>query len=371
MQLSVRHLTGPDALTEIGAPFDALAAAESLPVTARRTWLQAWVDTHSAWEPWVVLAEADGELLAAAPLARRRAGLLQVVLLGHGPTDDARLPARTPEAAVAVAQAVAAELRRGGPWRMRFQQLPADDLVTAALVEALPAADVRPGQGMPLVETVGSDPDAYLSKNSKKALAKIRNRLRDRDLEPLLRWVTDADEVIALIPELMRVHRERDLALGRRPDHDDPASAAFYREVISRHARSGEIDLLTLRLDGDLAAYVCAFRDGRTLRSWDNRLAPRWADLSAGRLANTEALRHVVASEHYDALDWMRGEESYKLQTATRVVPTADLQAWSSPSLRRVEALASTTVERARTAVRGSAVHRGVQRVRRLRHGAG
>ena len=367
MITNVRHRHGRGALFDEAGRVDLLARDLDLPVTARRTWLQAWADTTPRWEPWLVLVEDEaGALLAVAPLARRRTrALLDVVLLGHGPTDDARLPARSAKAAQALADAVAAALAEAGRWRLRLQQVPDPDPVVAALVAALPVTRLVPGQGMPLVEVTGSDPDAYASRNTKKALAKIRNRLAARGLEPALAWTSDPQRVRDLLPELERVHRERDLALGRRPDHDDPAAAAFYREVIVRHADAGEVDLLTLHLDGDLAAYVCGFRDGRTLRSWDNRLAPRWAELSAGRIANTEAVRRVVTDPGYDALDWMRGEEPYKLQYATRVVPTADLTAWSSPRLRAAEDLAG----RAETQVRGlvSRSPRAERLARRLR----
>jgi CelD/BcsL family acetyltransferase involved in cellulose biosynthesis len=368
--LTVRHLRGPEALQEVGEDVDGLAAALQLPVTARRRWLQSWIDTTPAWRPWVVVVTDDsGTLQAVAPLSvRRRAGVLEVVLAGHGPTDDARLPARTPEAADALARAIAGALPSRAPWRLRFSQLPESDPVVAALRQVLPRTEQVPGQGMPIAEVHGSNPDQHLSKNVRKALAKIRNRLRDRGLEPEFAWTTDAEGVGALLPELMRVHRERDLALGRRADHDDPAAAAFYREVLARHARAGELAVFTLRFDGDLAAYLVAFRDGRVLRIWDSRLAPRWADLSAGRVANTEVLRHVVRSDEYDALDWMRGEEPYKLQSATRVVPTVGLHAWSSAPVQKADQWSAAAVTAVRDRLRSStAIRDAVHRVRRLR----
>lgn len=364
---TVRHLRGRDALTQVAGEFDALCARAGVPFTSRRTWLQAWADTHRAWEPWLVLVEDTGGLRAAAPLAVRRSrGVRTIALLGHGPTDDARLPA-DPGTADALAAAVVAGLP-AGPWRLRLQQVPDGDPVVGALVGRLRHARLGPGQGMPLVRVSGSDPAAHVSKNTRKALAKVRNRLADRGLEPVSTWTRDAEQVRALLPELVRVHRERDLALGRRADHDDPSAAAFYEQVVLRHAAAGEVDLLTLRLDGDLAAYVLGFRDGRAFRSWDNRLAPRWADLSAGRLANTEAIRHVVTSPDYDALDWMRGEEPYKLQSATEVVPTAVLQAWSHAALRQVEDLAGRARDRARDVLHRSPALRSARaRVRALR----
>jgi CelD/BcsL family acetyltransferase involved in cellulose biosynthesis len=337
----------------VGEGFDELTRRRQVPITARRRWLQAWIDTYPDWDPWLILVHDGKDLVAAAPLAQRQRGLiLEVVMLGDGPTDDVRLPADTPEFSQHLAQELSQVLATRTPWRLRLRQLPTGDPVISALCQLLRVHRVVAGQGMPIVEVTGNDPQKYLSRNTRKALAKVRNRLRDLSLEPEVCWTNDHDEIIALLPELMRVHRERDLALQRRPDHDDPAAAAFYREVIAQHARVGEIDLLTLRLAGDLAAYVCGFRDGRTLRSWDNRLAPRWADVSAGRLANTEALVHVIRGKDYDALDWMRGEESYKLQSATRVVPTTSLYAWSSRGFRQVDELAQKAALQARSALR-------------------
>jgi len=125
------------------------------------------------------------------------------------------------------------------------------------------------------------------------------------------------------------VRRRRDEHLGWVSDLDDPQAACFYHRVIQQHADRGEIDLLTLRLRGELTAYVCAFADGKALPSWDNRLSPVWAEHSAGRIANTEALERVVRSDTYDTLDWMRGEEGYKLQGATGVTLMQDVTAGS------------------------------------------
>jgi len=370
MPLLVTHRVGARALAEVGAAFDGLADQERLPVTARRLWLQSWIDAYPDWQPWLVLVEGGDELLAAAPLARRRRkGLLEVALVGDGPTDDARLPARTEAAAEKLAEGIVTGLPRRGPWRLRLSQVPPGDPVVGALMARLPHASARAVEGMPLVEiSEGAVPDQYLSRNAKKSLAKVRNRIRDRGLEVDVRWTTDADHIVDLLPDLMRVHRERDVALGRRPDHDDPRAATFYREVLTRHARAGQVDLLTLCLDGDLAAFVAGFRDGRTLRSWDNRLSPRWADVSAGRLANSEALRHVVTSSAYDALDWMRGEEPYKLQTATRVVPSGEVRAWSSRTVRWGEDMVDLARDSARAAMQRSTwLRSAVQRARTAR----
>ena len=345
--LTTRHASGRTALTEVGAAYDLLCQQNGVPVTARRRWLQAWADCYTDWDPWVVTVHDGDQLVACAPLARRRSGpLTRVVGMGHGPTDDFRLPARDDDAAAQLADAIAAALT--GPWLLVLDQVRGNG--AAALADRLARAELRPGEGMPVVRITERDESRYLSKNTRKALAKIRNRLAAAGIEPEIRWETDPDAIRSLLPELSRVHQARDRALGRRSDHADPRAAAFFETVIGRHAEVGEVELLTVRMRGELAAYVCAFRDGSALRSWDNRLSPDWADYSAGRIANTEALLRVVRSPDLDELDWMQGEEPYKLQSATEVVPTHVLVAWSSPAVQRLHA----GVEQLREAKRSS-----------------
>lgn len=348
----VRHLTGADALRTCADGYDALAGQTGAPVTARHTWLQTWADCFPHWTVWIPVVEDDGALVAAAPLARRRQGGVLVVRgIGFGRTDDVRLPVRDDDAARRLADAVHDGLAGRGPWVLEVEQLPEHEAGVRALAGRLPHARIRPGDGMPTVRVTERDLNRYLSKNTRKALAKIENRLAAAGLVPEQRWISDPGEIVAVLPELARVHRLRDEAMGRRTDHSDPCAARFYQQVVRRHAARGEVQVLTIRLGGQLAAYVLGFVDGTALRSWDNRLAPDFAPYSAGRLANTEALRHVVMSPELDELDWMRGEEPYKLQSATEVVPRVTLTAASSMPV----AVGRATVETAREAKRGSA----------------
>lgn len=335
------------------------------PVTARVRWQEIWARTHPRWETWIVtLATPDGSLVGAAPLARRRIGpLVRVVGLGHGTSDDARLPVRDPSLATPLARAVSSYLDAlGRPWALLVEQLPQTCAVIDALVQALPHARVGDGQDMPVVMTDGvDDPHRYISRNARSAENKARNRLHGDGVVVTERWLTDANEVGAAVPAMSAVHRARDEQLGRVSDHDDPARAAFYRDVLVEHAAAGELDLLLLEADGDLAAYVAAFRDGATLRVWDNRLSPRWSAYSAGRLANHAAIRRVLADPTLEALDWMRGDEAYKLSSATTVVATRKLEAWSS-RLARAPYVAKDSLRTLRD--RSPALDRGVRRAR-------
>jgi CelD/BcsL family acetyltransferase involved in cellulose biosynthesis len=323
--------------------------------------MQAWTRAYAGWEPWLVtIGAADSEVAAAAAFARRRRGpLVRLVGLGHGTTDDARFPARDADSAAQLATGVTAalaQLRR--PWSLLVEQLPAACPVTDALLRGLPHARALPGQGMPMA-VVGAghrELGSFISRNARQAENKARNRLTRLEHGLVEQWTQSVDDIRAAVPGLSALHRARDRQLGRVSDHADPARAAFYADVIAGHAEAGEVDLLTLEVDGDLAAYVLGFRDGRALRVWDNRVSPAWADFSAGRLANHAAIRRVVLGTDYDVLDWMRGEEPYKLSSANVVVPTRHLEAWSSPAARlpyavkdRVRALRgrSPTLDRA------------------------
>jgi hypothetical protein len=104
--------------------------------------------------------------------------------------------------------------------------------------------------------------------------------------------------------------------------------------VILEHAARGQVELTTLRLRGELAAYVLCFLDGGAYRMWNCRLAPAWSRYGAGRIANDAALERALADAGATEFDWMRGAEPYKLGLSNHVEHALDLRAWSSPALR-------------------------------------
>jgi CelD/BcsL family acetyltransferase involved in cellulose biosynthesis len=102
------------------------------------------------------------------------------------------------------------------------------------------------------------------------------------------------------------------------------------------HAGRGDADLLTLRLDGDLAAFaVCLRSGGGELYVYSNYVSPRWLDHSAGTIANAEVVRYAFAQPGLTGVDWAPGPQRYKLSRA-ELRRTQHVQAWSSPTVRRV-----------------------------------
>ena len=76
-----------------------------------------------------------------------------------------------------------------------------------------------------------------------------------------------------------------------------------------------EIEIATLRLDGELAAYAVAILDGDTYRIYDGRMSTDWQHYSPGRLVEAAALSRALSDQRFAVLDWMSGIAAEKLLT--------------------------------------------------------
>jgi CelD/BcsL family acetyltransferase involved in cellulose biosynthesis len=340
-RMTARTQQGAAALDAVRDTYDAIAP---LPVTARWAWLRATATHFPDWRPLVVTVPGDGEQpRAAALLATRRTGPLTVVtLLGQARSDYAALPAADNAAAAALALAVAGAVQRlPKPWRLRFAQLPAGDPVLRDVADLLRHSMITPGDGAPSIRFDGRpNAEAYSSRNLRKQLKKAYNRLSKEGVTPVTDVASTRDAVAAVLPEVARVHVARDREARGASDFDDPRVAAFWRDVLLDHAARGEVEITTSRVGGDLAAYAVCFRDGDAYRFWDARYAPAWHRYGLGRILDHELVDRVIRDGTCREFDWMRGEEPYKLQTATYVAPYEQLDAWSSPAVRSAENVA-------------------------------
>jgi CelD/BcsL family acetyltransferase involved in cellulose biosynthesis len=335
----VRWLRGPSALEQLGDRFDALMERTRVPVTARRTWLQTWCDAFRDHEPWIAVVDgAHGNIDACAMLARRvRGGILDVNNLGRGPSDYTFLPARDAAAGQRLADGVVAglgALRR--PWRVRIEQVPVNDPVATAIAAGLRVAAVVPGDPSPIVELrPGTSADDYMSSRMRRSVRTAVNRLaRDGRRAEYVHERAPA-AIGAFLPEVERVWRERDQALGRRSDTDDPAGLGFFLAAVQGLAEEGEIELTVLLIDGAMAAFAVCLLDDRAHRVWIPRIAPEFGVYNPGHLVNRSLVAQAL-ERGCDQLDWMRGEEPYKLETATTAIEHEHLLAWSSPAVRSV-----------------------------------
>jgi CelD/BcsL family acetyltransferase involved in cellulose biosynthesis len=349
--MTARLLTGSAVLEQLGSALDDLHSSTDTPITARRPWLQAWIDCHREYEPWALVVDGRGRLEAAALLAvRRRTGLLDVLALGHGPSDYTRLPARTPEAARSLAAGVATTLERSARfWRLRLEQLPPEDAVVAKLAAILPETDLRPGDSAPRVRfDTSRDVERYLSRNTRSMLANRANRLTRAGLAPIVAHLRDQQDVQRVLGELEHVRRQRDAALLRVCDLDQPGPGCFWRRIILLLAGRGEVEVTTLRLGEELAAYCVCLIDGSAYRYWDGRFLPGWDRFSPGALVLNTALHRALADPRFVEFDWMRGDERFKQGASNDTVATQQMVAWSSGTIRAV----TEAPGRAKTALR-------------------
>jgi CelD/BcsL family acetyltransferase involved in cellulose biosynthesis len=178
------------------------------------------------------------------------------------------------------------------------------------------------------------DPRRYESVNTRKSLARMRNRLLRDGRNLTVDVLSDATAILAALPRVLRAHRERDLQLRNWSELDRGPTRDHYVGVVTKLAEHGAIRLLLVRVDGELAAYVLAIVDHDTLRIYDNRVVPGYLDYSAGAIANSEIVRHALADPALSCLDWGVGGSRYKLSSATHSSPTQSLAAWSAGPVR-------------------------------------
>jgi hypothetical protein len=370
-RVRVRLLTGPNVLDELSERLDDLHTATACPVTARRPWLSTWTRCYTHHQPVAVVAEgADDRLEGAALLARRRTrGLTHVVAMGHGPSDQVRLAVRSAAAAEELGRGIAdfmGSLPR--PWALRLRHLPQDDAVATVLAERLGHARLVPGDVSPVTRFSGDRRlRTYVSRNHHQQVQRMNNRIRREGLCLDVAHLSEPQKVASVLDEVEVVCRSRDVEVrGWSPLHDGPGGS-FFRQVILDHAERDEVELTTLRLEGQLTSYVLCFRDGRAYRMWSCRVAPAWKRYGAGRLGNNAALAHALADEHCTEFDWMRGDENYKFSMANDVEQAQDLMAWSSSAVGVVaDARRRFKVQLLSSAERFAAVERVLPHVRRL-----
>jgi len=340
--MNVGVARGSSALAELSGALDALNEETSAPIMARRPWLATWVSCYPDHEPWTIYVEGPRGLEAAALLARRRRrGVLEIVRMGHGATDHARLPSRDQRSARILAEAISSALEATrGPWRLFLGQLPVGDPVTKEIVATLPTAALVPSDGSPTVRLEqGGSIDEFLSRKMRSNLRTRMNRLQREGLSADFSRLREAAEIEQILPETERVRRERDAELGRSCKLDDPRYLSFRRMVLVELAKRREVELTTLRIGDELVAYQVGLLDGEVYRQWDSRFSPAWRWFAPGGQLNAVTLGWVLEDRRFREFDFMRGIHPHKLELATDVIPAETLVAWSSSLSRRFTTL--------------------------------
>ncbi len=247
----------------------------------------------------------------------KKASGATVVAMGHGSSLYAGLPARDPAAALALAKAIVDALDDvSEAWSLDLEQLPDHDPTLRYLNEKLDNGQLLPELRVPrVVFSTAHSIDEVLSKSKRKQLRKARNRIEQAGLEMIIGFDRGRAISSELLDEVEAVHVSRDRDARRNSDLDRPAEREFWRRVVEGGNEDWEIEIATLRLDGELAAYAVAILDGDTYRIYDGRMSTDWQHYSPGRLVEAAALQRALSDQRFTVLDWMSGIAAEKLLT--------------------------------------------------------
>ncbi|WP_432486178.1 GNAT family N-acetyltransferase [Kineococcus esterisolvens] len=305
-----QQVEGAAAVAAVLPEVEQLAAALGQPLTARLPWWRARLSVQPAAAPWaVVLRDAGGRPRAAAVLVDEPSptapGACRTALASGGGGYLAGVAAASLPEAAELGRALAAGARARGT-RLELEDLP-DEPATRALAAGAGAA-VHALDPVPVVRRpTAGDPVELLSHGTRKTLRKSRNRLATDGLEARVGFTSDPADLEALLPHLETTYRDRDVAHGLPCALDTPAGRAGWLARARELSAAGALEVATLHLDGELAAYVLGVRDGDGYGVLEGRFSTRFARYAPGRLLEFGVLDRALRAEGVRFLDWMTG----------------------------------------------------------------
>ena len=254
--------------------------------------------------------DADGELVALLPLARRADGTL--VHAGAEQAEYHGWLARAGRDAEFLVPAL--EALRGGPgfagWRWRWAPPGADTRWTAEL-ETRGFTVVREERAAPVWELARTERLAGLLEN-RSTRAKF-NRYRKRG-ELVLERVRDPARTRALLSVLARqCDFRQEVVHGVRPFASDPRKLEFF---VARQEFPAANHFSVLRCGDEPLAFHFGACDGRTCLYGLSSFAPHESKHSPGTLLLIELAR-ALAAEGFHELDLTPGSDPYKGRFAT------------------------------------------------------
>jgi GNAT acetyltransferase-like protein len=329
MARTLSSLTTWDRLRSPSPALAALQRAAGTPVTSRPAWWYA-LGAGGGVPVLITVCGRGGTLTGTALIVMHREAESWRIASSLPGSDDAWEPAALSAQARGTLLGAVAEFVSGldGAWTLELTGLRDKD-DAALLAGLLPHAEVDAAAPVPLLR-FGTGAPLPLADDLLRSLARSGRRLRrDRSREE----ITVEREPSRLLPlwnEITAVHLACDDYAGRPSELDDPVRAEFWRRVYHLHTRSSELEVVTLRLGGDLAAYVAAIGDGSAYRVIAGRSAPKWRPYTAGRRLETRAARWA-GDDGYALLDWGSSVAPETLLAANDTDPRWTVRAASTP----------------------------------------
>ena len=327
---------GLGSLQALGDDLDALTEACSAPATAGRAWVFATIAASSDARPWAVIVRGSrGELRAAVFLVTipgRAADTVWLAgsLMGHRSPILAVDDQAAGDLGAALMDALGSRTRRA--W-IDLGPVDAHSPHLQAFLAAAPDMTSFPVDPVPMIRrTTSVDVGDYLTPNMQRTLRKAVNRLRSDGRTHQLTFTRHPDEILRRLPELDACHRERDHAQGRLSDLDDPRNRRVWFARLRRLAAAGLLELGTIDIDGELAAYVLGLVDRGVYRVLEGHLVTRWARYSPGRLLEAAVVDRTLKDTTLGSVDWMTSRAPDRLLASNGVDQVVMLRlGWTNP----------------------------------------
>jgi len=325
LELSV--VTTAEGLDALAPGWDVLVLAAQRPCPyLLHAWVVAWWRHMGARATLaVVTARRGAALVGVAPMIiEKRHGLLACCLLGGGECALGDLLVARDDDDDSIARALLQRVSE-----MRF-----DYLDVFGVPGDGPLARVCAGHEVVDTERVDAPvldmPDgwvaAYAARIHGKKRALHRRRMRQLAATGTVGWTiarTPADIAIEL-EHAFEIHAKR---WSGRPDGSTFGAAGardFHRAAAAALAAQDAVRIVTLRLDSQPVAFQYSFIIGKTLYLHRISFDPALAAHSPGQLTLLHAIADA-ASEGIDRVEFLGGNERYKLELASRTEPLHQL----------------------------------------------
>lgn len=325
-------LRGHSQLSDYATQIDSLFSETAAPSAVRWPLLESWLLYKPEVEPMGVLIWKKHTLIAAGLLALEdRKGFCRITKIGvEG--EPYWLSARDPFSGALLGEGLVKALQSiKKPWFLHLTDLPGTDPVIDAICARLELSQISAFSYSPQLwfdRECGLN--RYLSLNTRSAVAKAKNRIKRDGLVLDMRWSSEVSEIENAMDEIVQVHRDRNRLKHGRAILDDPREAVFFRDTVLTQARAKKIRLLTLRLNGSLAAFAIAVLDRDMLWIYANLVSPNWLRYSAGTILNAEVVRAAYGDSSIKGVNWGAGLQRYKMSGDVKLVPLIKLMGWSS-----------------------------------------
>lgn len=329
-----------DILTDVGAQdalakeWDAVVPNSFLTTLSQSAWYFAWRDTHRAKENIIVTARDNGQLVGVLPLAKIQTdarGLYLPQITTFTGADYQAPVLATGASTSALTRMVDAAFEYFGPrYVYRWANIPTCDRAAEAL-----AAHLR-ARGMGIWEEFRSAPRLNVSGRTLEEVEASwiprhrtdvrRQRKRLAMKGNVVLWEpAQIDTAQKLLEEFFIVHDDKWLSQGQPGRFQDDRQQEYYRAIVKRLWGRG-LHFSALRCGDVNVSFGLGFVSAGWIQWYRPTYRRDYENFSPGKI-HIAFLVEEVCKRGWNGIDFLQGDEKYKLQWANESLQTVDYYA--------------------------------------------